>query len=115
MAAPYSTSASDEVILEQINTKGLITLNRPKALNALNLSMIRTIMPKMEVREINMVTSRKHVRVMYTPLNPIFNIGKLGNAGIYLLFLVLLQNIDCGFSLEPPCQGGSNLYPQSMF
>ena len=25
------------------------------------------------------------------------------------------QNIDCGYSLEPPHQGGSNEYPQSMF
>ena len=24
------------------------------------------------------------------------------------------QNIDCGYSLEPPRQGGSNEYPQSM-
>ena len=27
----------------------------------------------------------------------------------------LLQNIDCGYTLEPPCRGGSNEYPQSMF
>ena len=25
------------------------------------------------------------------------------------------QNIDCGYSLEPPWQGGSNEYQQSMF
>ena len=25
------------------------------------------------------------------------------------------QNIDCGYSLEPPRQGGSNEYPQSVF
>ena len=25
------------------------------------------------------------------------------------------QNIDCGYSLETPCRGGSNEYPQSMF
>ena len=25
------------------------------------------------------------------------------------------QNIDCGYSLEPPRRGGSNGYPQSMF
>ena len=30
-------------------------------------------------------------------------------------FLFLLQNIDCGYSLEPPHRGGSNEYPQSMF
>ena len=36
---------------------------------------------------------------MYTPLNP-FYIEKMGNAGVYLFFLFLLQNIDCGYSLE---------------
>ena len=25
------------------------------------------------------------------------------------------QNIDCGYSLEPPRRGGSNEYPQSLF
>ena len=25
------------------------------------------------------------------------------------------QNIDCGYSLQPPRRGGSNKYPQSMF
>ena len=42
-------------------------------------------------------TSRKHICV------------------IYLFFLLLLQNIDCGYSLELPHRGGSNMYPQSMF
>ena len=46
------------------------------------------------------------------PLKPHFYIEKLGYAGVYLF---LLQNIDCGYSLEPPRRGGSNVYPQSMF
>ena len=49
------------------------------------------------------------------PLEPHFYIVKLGYAGVYLSFLFLLQNIDCGYSLEPPRRGGSNVYPQSMF
>ena len=49
------------------------------------------------------------------PLKPHFYIEKLGYAGVYLFFLFLLQNIDCGYSLEPPRRGGSNVYPQSMF
>ena len=49
------------------------------------------------------------------PLIPHFYIVKVGNAGVYLFFLFLLQNIDCGYSLEPPRRGGSNVYPQSMF
>ena len=48
-------------------------------------------------------------------LKPHFYIAKLGFAGVYLFFLFLLQNIDCGYSLEPPRRGGSNVYPQSMF
>ena len=34
-------------------------------------------------------------------------------AGAYLFFLFLLQTIDCGYSLEQPRRGGSNVYPQS--
>ena len=49
------------------------------------------------------------------PLIHHFHIVKLGYAGVYLFFLFLLQNIDCGYSLEPPQRGGSNVYPQSMF
>ena len=49
------------------------------------------------------------------PPEPHFYIAKLGYAGVYLFFLFLPQNIDCGYSLEPPRRGGSNVYPQSMF
>ena len=31
------------------------------------------------------------------------------------IFHFSAQNIDFGYSLEPPRQGGSNEYPQSMF
>ena len=30
-------------------------------------------------------------------------------------FLIFPQNIDCGYTLEPPRRGDSNEYPQSMF
>ena len=29
--------------------------------------------------------------------------------------LIFAENIDCGYTLEPPQRGGSNEYPQSMF
>ena len=32
-----------------------------------------------------------------------------------IFFLIFAQNIDCGYKLEPPCLGGSNEYPHSMF
>ena len=31
------------------------------------------------------------------------------------IFLIFAQNIDCGYTLEPPWRGGCNEYPQSMF
>ena len=31
------------------------------------------------------------------------------------IFLLIAQNIDCGYTLEPPRRGGSNEYPPSMF
>ena len=51
----------------------------------------------------------------FDPLKPLFYIVKLGFAGVYIIFLISAQNIDCGYSLEPPRRGGSNEYPQSMF
>ena len=33
----------------------------------------------------------------------------------FVIFLIFAQNIDCGYTLEPPRRGGSNEYPQSMF
>ena len=51
----------------------------------------------------------------FDPLKPHFYIVKLGFTGVYINFLISAQNIDCGYSLEPPRRGGSNEYPQSMF
>ena len=49
------------------------------------------------------------------PLNPHIYTVKLGFTGVYIIFLISAQNIDCGYSLELPRRGGSNEYPQSMF
>ena len=51
----------------------------------------------------------------FDPLQPHFYIVKLGFTGVHIIFLILLNNIDCGDSLEPPRRGSSNEYPQSMF
>lgn len=40
-----STTESSDVLLEKVGNKGVITLNRPKALNALSLEMVRQIYP----------------------------------------------------------------------
>ena len=58
--------------------------------------------------------SGKHFYIILTPLNPTF-IVKLGFTGVHIIFLISAQNIDCGYLLELPLQGGSNEYPQSMF
>ena len=50
----------------------------------------------------------------FDPLKPRFYVVKLGFTGVYIICLISAQNIDCGYSLEPP-RGGSNEYPQSMF
>ena len=39
------------------------------------------------------------------PLIPHFYKAKMRYVGVYLFFLFLLQNIDCGYSLEPPRLG----------
>ena len=46
---------------------------------------------------------------------PHIYIVKLGFTGVNIIFHISAQNIDCGYSLEPPRQGGSNEYPQSLF
>ena len=64
---------------------------------------------------IDFSTIRKTCTCSAYPLEPHFYIAKLGYAGVYLCFLLLLQNIDCGYSLEPPRRCGSNVCPQSVF
>ena len=44
----------------------------------------------------------------FNPLKPHFYIVKLGFTGIYIIFLLLLKSIDCGYSLEPPRRGGTH-------
>ena len=52
----------------------------------------------------------------FDPLKSQFYIIKLRFAGVYIFFLFLLKNTDCGYSLELFGErGGSNEYPQSMF
>ena len=40
---------------------------------------------------------------------------KFSDIFFFVIFNISTQNIDCGYSLEPPRRGGSNVYPQSMF
>ena len=69
----------------------------------------------MEIR----TSSGIHVHEKYTSLNPTFIQKKLGFAGVnphdFSYFCSKSEDIDCGYSLEPPLRGGSDMYPQSMF
>ena len=47
----------------------------------------------------------------FDPLKPHVYIVKLGFTEVYIIFLISSQNIDCGYSLEPPRRGRSNKYP----
>ena len=67
--------------------------NRPKRKNGgSNISMTKSL------------DIRKTCSCKVYPLEPHIYIAKLGYAGVYLFFLFLIQNIDCG-----------NVYPRSMF
>ena len=47
-----------------------------------------------------------------------FHLQKLKNFRLKksdIFHYITAQNIDCGYSLEPPRRGGSNEYPQSIF
>ena len=46
----------------------------------------------------------------FQPLKPHFYSVKLGFIGVYIIFLISAQNIDCGYSLEPPHQRVSTIY-----
>ena len=56
-------------------------------------------------------TSCQHISVIYT-LDPQFYRVKLGFTGVYMyiISLILLSNIHCGYSLEPPDSDGSYEY-----
>ncbi|KAJ9599364.1 hypothetical protein L9F63_010126 [Diploptera punctata] len=43
-----SSGEENDVLFNSVNNKGIIILNRPKALNALNLSMVRKIYPTLK-------------------------------------------------------------------
>ena len=60
-------------------------------------------------------SSRKHAYIILTPLKPHFYVLKLGFTGVYIIFLISVENIDRGYLLEPPRRGGSNEYQQSIF
>ena len=57
----------------------------------------------------------KHTYIILIPFNSTFIQLNWDLQEYKLLFLFLLKNIVCWYSLEPPRRGGSKEYPQSMF
>ena len=59
-----------------------------------------------------LITKTRLFKYIETFTSKKLKIFRLKNSDIFHTFA---QNIDCGYSLEPPQRGGSNEYPQSMF
>ena len=57
------------------------------------------------------IALRKHTHVIYRDILSC----KTMKETFFYVFLIFAQNIDGGYTLEPPQRGGSNEYPQSMF
>ena len=64
--------------------------------------------------EFSVLSHYENMPMQYTEIFKVVKM-KIFSGNFLLFFLFLLQNIDCGYSLEPPRRGGSNEYPQSMF
>ena len=56
-----------------------------------------------------MMIHNENLSMHYTEKNSAVEIKNFG------ILNLIARNIDCGYTLEPPHQGGSNEYPQSMF
>ena len=53
--------------------------------------------------------------MQYTDIFFFRNENRKFHLKIFDILNIFAQNIDCGYTLEPPQRGGSNEYPQSMF
>ena len=57
----------------------------------------------------------ENLPMQYTEIFKVIKNIKKNHSKKFDIFLIFAQNIECGYTLEPPCRGGSNEYPQSMF
>ena len=59
-----------------------------------------------KIEETMLLGSKSYITKTYLynfdPLKPHFYIVKLGFTGVYIIFLIYTQNIDCVYSFEPP-------------
>ena len=109
----------DVIIRYSLRTHGplppTLPLLPPFALATMFLECRMTGVVRREVYDTLILDITKTCLYNFDPLKPHFYIVKLGFTGVCTIFLISAQNIDCGYSLEPPRRGGSNEYPQSMF
>ena len=76
-----------------------------------NVVRNRKLEDQCPVAHLRLFSLRKHAYSSMYKISPPENFQiKISN-----IFLISAQNIDYGYSLEPPRRGGSNEYPQSMF
>lgn len=76
------TDAAGDVILEKKGCAGVITLNRPKFLNALNVDMIRQIYPQLKVCEFFFKNCLTIFQQKYTTVEHFFlRVLELGDIG----------------------------------
>ena len=68
--------------------------------------------PRKNVEIVNTITKIRLFKYIVKITSKKLKIFQMKNSDI---FRISAQNIDCGYSLEPPRRGGSNEYPQSMF
>ena len=86
-------------------------------LNGVKANHIANMLDTFIIREICGVKESHHENMpiwFWPPETPLL----YSKTGVYRgvhFFFISAQNIDCGYSLEPPRRGGSNEYPQSMF
>ena len=59
------------------------------------------IAPGQEANGINLSIT-KTCLYNFDPLKPHLYVVKLGFTGVYIIFLISAQNLDCGYLLEPP-------------
>ena len=58
----------------------------------------------------------ENMPMQYTAIFPAVKIEKFIGKFLEIFYMyIFAQNIDYGYMLEPPRQGGPNEYPQSMF
>ena len=80
-----------------------------------SLSIKLTIMTEAAGIKTHTNPLRKHVYSNKLKFSPPKTDKKKKKKKNFDIFHISAQNIDFGYSLEPPRRGGSNEYPQSMF